>query len=947
MPLVELAFFCSGASGLIFEMVWVYKCGLLFGNTLWAASIVLSSFMTGLVCGNALAAWYAPRLRRLLFAYASLEVVAGISGLALTYVLAVLPGFLAPATRSLLDHRPLLNLVRLATAFPLLLAPAIAMGATLPVLTGALSQSPKRFGVVLGRLYGWNTLGAVAGVVVTELFLIRAVGVAGSAWTAAFLDFAAAAAVISVARTREPSSLLPSHEVVAARERAPQTQRHEDVGLLLMCAGLTGGIFMALEVVWFRFLSMFVVASTFAVSLMLAVVLIFIATGSFCASRWVARRHDATSYIAPIIWAAASAVIVCYAGFRILTGSLWAAEWYRIVWAGIVLMSATALLSGVMFVLLSAALRSRRAGSDAAAAGWFVLANTLGAAAGPLIAGFVLLPDLGMERSLFVLAAGYAAAGGLILVAGGREARSTRATLALSGAAALVSLALFPFGAMATSYFPRVTAAYAEDGAELVAAREGVSETIHLMRKSWHGKPLYDRLVTNGFSMSGTHSSAKRYMRYFAYWPLFVRGGALQRALVACYGAGVTTDALTSISSLKSIDVVEISPDIVRMSDVIYPAGHRPLDDTRVRLHLEDARYFLQATSDRFDLITGEPPPLLTPGAVTLYTREYFQLIHNRLAEEGIATYWLPAARRGEYDVRPIIAAFCEVFDDCSLWNGTVFDWMLVGTRHLNGPIPLERFAQSWSDPSVFPRLRETGFERPEEIGATFLADRDELLRLAVGAAPLVDDYPQRLTPQPTRLALASKTTPADREAADFIERVTNTKSARERFEASSFVRTLWPRELMTPSLPYFDIEATINRVMRDGPDPLGHIDELHHLLTQSTVRRPPLWALGSDDAQQEAADVADDPTGMTDYIHGIRALVARQYPAAVESFALAEKSGLRIPTLRPLLAYALCLSDQRDLARRIAREDSPTREQEHFWSWLDATFGLRRSGDS
>src|SRR5262249_7950818 len=161
---------------------------------------------------------------------------------------------------------------------------------------------------------------------------------------------------------------------------------------------------------------------------------------------------------------------------------------------------------------------------------------------------------------------------------------------------------------------------------------------------------------------------------------------------------------------------------------------------------------------------------------------------------------------------------------------------------------------------------------------------------------------PQRLTPQPTRLALARNTAPSDRQAADFIEDVTNTKHARERFEASSFVRTLWPPELVAPSLPYFDIEATINRVMTDGPDPLGRIDELHHLLVQSTLRRPPLWALGSDDAQQEAADVVDDPTGMVDYIHGIRALVARQYPAAVESFALAEKSGLRIPTLRPLL---------------------------------------------
>src|SRR5262249_39970741 len=152
---------------------------------------------------------------------------------------------------------------------------------------------------------------------------------------------------------------------------------------------------------------------------------------------------------------------------------------------------------------------------------------------------------------------------------------------------------------------------------------------------------------------------------------------------------------------------------------------------------------------------------------------------------------------------------------------------------------------------------------------------------------------------------------------------------------------------LIAQSLPYFDVQASINRVMRDGPDPLGHIDELHRLLTQSSLRRAPLWALGSDDAQQAAADVGEDPTGMVDYVHGIRALVARQYPAAVESFALAQQRGVRLPTLRPLLAYTLCLSDQRDLARRIARAVPTPRGQEQFWSWLDATFDLRRDSDS
>src|SRR5712691_3229612 len=161
---LSLAFFLSGAAGLIFEMVWIYRCGLLFGNTVWATSIVLSSYMGGLALGNGLVGRYGARLRRFVGLYATLEGIVAVTGIGLTYALGALPGVLAPSTRTLLDNRGLENLVRLATAFPLLMLPTTAMGATLPVLVGALCRSDERFAEALGRLYGWNTLGAVVGV---------------------------------------------------------------------------------------------------------------------------------------------------------------------------------------------------------------------------------------------------------------------------------------------------------------------------------------------------------------------------------------------------------------------------------------------------------------------------------------------------------------------------------------------------------------------------------------------------------------------------------------------------------------------------------------------------------------------------------------------------------------------------------------------------------------
>src|SRR6185436_444107 len=125
------------------------------------------------------------------------------------------------------------------------------------------------------------------------------------------------------------------------------------------------------------------------------------------------------------------------------------------------------------------------------------------------------------------------------------------------------------------------------------------------------------------------------------------------------------------------------STGVVSASDAVYAAGESPLHDPRARLHIEDGRFFLQSTAARFDLITGEPPPPRTPGAVNIYTEEYFRLIHDRLADGGIATYWLPVARPDPgTDVTSIIRAFCDVFSDCSLWNATPFDLMLAGSRN-------------------------------------------------------------------------------------------------------------------------------------------------------------------------------------------------------------------------------------------------------------------------
>src|SRR3954463_14811878 len=152
------ALLASGAAGLMFEMVWFYQASLVLGNSIRAASIVLSSFMAGLGLGNFAAAWAAPRPGSRLRAYATLEIAVGLGGVAGTYLLPLLTGVgarLPPATAS--SHW-VVESVRLAAAFGVLVVPATAMGATLPVAIGAASSDAHGLGRSFGRLYGWNTV---------------------------------------------------------------------------------------------------------------------------------------------------------------------------------------------------------------------------------------------------------------------------------------------------------------------------------------------------------------------------------------------------------------------------------------------------------------------------------------------------------------------------------------------------------------------------------------------------------------------------------------------------------------------------------------------------------------------------------------------------------------------------------------------------------------------
>src|SRR6476469_9155375 len=192
--------FFSGTGALIFETLWLRLSGLAFGNSTWAAALILSSFMAGLALGNALAASLRIRRWRPLYFYAVLEVLVAFFGCTVVFGLPIVGDLMRPVWQMLWNYHPALLGLRFVVSFLILLVPTTAMGLTLPVIIEDPLMRETEFGRVIGFLYGSNTLGAMLGAVLGEAYLIGAFGLYGTGLAAAAAVCIAGVIAVAVAK---------------------------------------------------------------------------------------------------------------------------------------------------------------------------------------------------------------------------------------------------------------------------------------------------------------------------------------------------------------------------------------------------------------------------------------------------------------------------------------------------------------------------------------------------------------------------------------------------------------------------------------------------------------------------------------------------------------------------------------------------------------------------
>lgn len=945
-PALRVAILCavlflSGIGALIFETLWLRLSGLAFGNSVWAAALILSSFMAGLALGNALAASSRIRRWRPLHLYAVLEVLVAFFGCTIVFALPVLGEWMRPVWQTLWNYQPTLLGLRFIVSFLILLVPTTAMGLTLPVIVQDPALRQANFGRLIGFFYGSNTLGAVVGALLGEAYLIGAFGLRGTGLAAGLAGCLAALFALLVARYSGDRSL-PSKFPLRfdARYRPPWR-------LLLVSFG-TGCILLCLELVWFRFLRLFVASSPTAFAIMLAVVLAGIGFGAIVAG----AIHPGTArmdHLLPVLLLlAAIATLLCYLFFpenlaQSRTG-IFDFSWRAVALVSIALMFPVALLSGILFPSLAAKVQASM-GDRMNSTGITTLFNTAGSAVGPLLASFVLLPSVGYQWSLLLCTAGYFLLSVIVIDRADWSIRRPigLVTIALCATVVLL-LAFFPYQRV-ESHFAHASRPYEMDEhghvlEHVVKRIEGTSDTWQLLRRDLFGEPYYYRLLTNAFSMSATNPYSQRYMRLFAYLPLAFRQES-EDVLLISYGCGVTADAFLHGSHVKRMDVVDISKEVFALADFYSGINYsNPLRDPRVHPVVQDGRFFLQASPRQYDIISGEPPPPKVAGSVNLYTQQFFSLMNSRLKEGGIATFWLPINQLKVEETKAILRAFHDAFSNSSVWAGADQDWIMMG---INGPgrkVPEEEIRQLWSHPDLGGDLRRIGIEVPQQLGALFLMDDQEIDRITRDVAPLTDNYPKRL----------SDAGWDDEASQRFALTYMEAPPALQRFLHSPLVAAVWPETLNSSMESFFVIRESRYLSETMGSNKLAELDLY---LRHSGLRIPVLEVLRSDGFRLAIAErvARRSPTPpletIPDLIGG--ALARRDINRAIQLLENEKDRGMFTLNDTFLLIYLYCLNGSLEKAEGLAATTTGSIKKDWFvdWLWgkLETDFGFHPPG--
>ena len=745
-------FFCSGGTALVYEVIWSKFLSQMFGSTIYAQTVVLAAFMGGLALGNKLLGRWADKLAQPLRTYGYLEIAIGIYAFLFPMLDQLANKLFISVGSGLLDKTFLLLVWKASLSIALLLGPTIMMGGTLPLLAAWLQKFSADAGRRSALFYSINSLGAVAGAGLAGFWLVQNLGLIAT------LQLTGLANVVIGAT----AGWLGTKQVFAqqtAEESKPETPSGKNPALnwRLACfiVALTGAVSMALEVLASRSLAMIFGSSlqSFAVVLMAFILGIGLGSAWIAASRQ--KISDAKLVVLLLAFAAAWVTLLV---FNIES---WV-DFYRIARTGIAHSSVgyfyhQLLTTGIALVVLGLPAAcigavlplmirtvAGEAGHIGTRVGALLTANTLGAVAGTLLAGFVLMPLVGLRNAYGVLALALALAALLFARRSGWRTGKMFAT-----AAAVFAISLFLFGGEGWRWvmssgvfrgrekeFARYAMSLRKQHIKILFYEDAADATVSVEDSDGAITSANRGLRVNGKTDATSQSDLNTQM-LLGHLHMLTRPDA-KDVFVFGLGSGISAGALRSYPGLEKIVIAENCEPVVRASKFFNEWNRDVLSDPRTKLWHEDARTVLKLSAQNYDAIVAEPSNPWTAGIGSVFSREFYELAAARLKPGGIMVQWFHLYEMHDGIVELVLRTFTSVFPNVEIWDSCDGDIILIGSQQPWTCDP-EIFAKNFSIPEVRATFEKLGVRSPEALFARQLASQRTAWAIT-GPGPMQSD---------------------------------------------------------------------------------------------------------------------------------------------------------------------------------------------------------------
>jgi len=774
--LIAICFVLSGATALVYEVLWSRMLGLVLGATTVAISAVLTAFMGGLALGSAVVAKLIGKILKPLRTYALLELAIGLYALLVPILFSAVDLTHAALWQSVHPGSFSSALLRFVLAALVLVIPTSLMGATLPVLVAAVRRAGDERPAAIAKLYTLNLARAIIGTVAAGFFLLPNLGVRVTIWIAAATNVVIAVAAFVFDRKRSGNE-----EIAASVDESVQSFNSNRVGesnelnlpgrarFWFLCAFTSGLVTIGMQIVWSRVLAMIIGSSTYAFTIVLALFLIGLAVGAWIVSAMIESDLASLRRAILVVQLLTAAMLffslrmtnaipawLVASGFRFGVNS-WIGLLLLQIAASAILILVPAVLMGMMMPIVltwAGTMGHESAANNQTAAkivGQSYAVNTVGAIAGAILTAFILIPMTSTRFAVYCMASVCVVVAGLSYVP---RKQTTDRVLARGVSIAIAFVLIFGMlfvwprlnlNALSTGAydsFVRVLAKARGDvdnrsdqafDHQLLMYEEGRTATVSV-RRDWG----ITSVAINGRTNASDTDDMPTQVMLGQLGVL--TAPRLGNALIVGFATGVTTGSVLQ-SPIESVECVEIEPAAIASSRFFEHVNNRPLTDPRLRMVVDDARTYLRVNPAKYDAIISEPSHPWVPGVANLFPREFFTLGRDRLRDDGVFVQWLQIYQLSTDNLRSVLATFHVVFPHVAVFRiggaAKGKDLILVGSRE---PIRLDRINEKMKEVGVAADLKRIGLNNADDAMAWFVCDELRLGPAVAGDVINTDD---------------------------------------------------------------------------------------------------------------------------------------------------------------------------------------------------------------